>query len=89
MSICLSLSLDTYLCACFFVWEPVLWITSVAMQRAVNTPVEEEVFSLDPPRDYICGTEQNPVSRRKRTRMERVLGSQGRRIRLKIDCVLL
>jgi hypothetical protein len=28
-------------------------ITSVATQRAVNTTTEEEVFSMDPPRDYI------------------------------------
>jgi hypothetical protein len=74
------------------------------MQRAVNTTTEEEVFSMwiayihcwatevssmGPPRDYISGTEQNQVSGRTRTRTERVLGSQGRRVRLKIDCELL
>jgi hypothetical protein len=59
------------------------------MQRAVNATIEEEVFSMwftycwstdvfsiNPPRDYISGTEQNQISRRMRTRMERVLGSQ-------------
>jgi hypothetical protein len=40
-----------------------------------------------PPRDCINGTEQNQI--RTRTRMERVLGSQGTRIRLKIDCEFL
>jgi hypothetical protein len=70
-------------------------ITSVAVQRAVNKTVDEEVFpmwfayihcwatdvfSMDPPRDYISGTEQI----QRRTRMERVLGRQGRRVRLKI-----
>jgi uncharacterized protein (UPF0332 family) len=29
------------------------WITSVAMQRAVNRIIEEEMFSMDPPLDYI------------------------------------
>jgi hypothetical protein len=70
------------------------------MQRAVNTTIEEEVFSMwfayfhcwatdtfsmGPPRDHISGTEPNETSRRTRTRMERVLGSQERRVRLKID----
>jgi hypothetical protein len=72
------------------------------MQRAVNTTREEEVFSvwftycwatdvfsMGPPRDYISGTEQNQMSRRTRTRMERVLFGQGGRVRLKIDCELL
>jgi hypothetical protein len=27
--------------------------TSVAMQRAVNTTIEEDVFSMDPPHHYI------------------------------------
>jgi hypothetical protein len=74
------------------------------MQRAVNTTIEEEVFSMwfayihccethvfstGPPRDYISGTEQTQMSRRTRTRMERLLGSEGRRVQLKIDCELL
>jgi hypothetical protein len=41
---------------------------------------------MGPPWDYISGREQTQVSRRMRTRMERVLGRQGRRVRLKIDC---
>jgi hypothetical protein len=41
------------------------------------------VFSMDPPRDYISGTEQNQMSRRKR--MERVFSNQGRRVLLKIE----
>jgi hypothetical protein len=82
-------------------------ITSVAMQRVVNTTIEEEVFSMwlgyihcgatdvfsvGPPRDYISGTEPNKIrigSDRTRMRMGRVLGSQGRRVRLNIDCELL
>jgi hypothetical protein len=40
---------------------------------------------MDPPRDYISSTEQNQI----RMRMERVLGSQGRSVRLKIDSELL
>jgi hypothetical protein len=37
---------------------------------------------MDPPRDYISGTKYNQISRgiRMRTRMERVLGIQGRRL---------
>jgi hypothetical protein len=54
------------------------------MNGAVNT-TEETLFSMDPPRGYISSTEQNQI----RTRMNRVLGSQGRRVRLKIDCELL
>jgi hypothetical protein len=67
------------------------------MQHAVNTTTEDEVFSMwlaycwatdvffmDPTRDHISCTEQKQVSRRTRMRMERVLGSQGRRIQLKI-----
>jgi hypothetical protein len=45
------------------------------------------VFSADPPRYYVSSTEENQI--RTRTRMELVLGSQGRRVRLKIDCELL
>jgi hypothetical protein len=46
------------------------------------------VFSKDPRRDYISGTEQNEI--RMRTGMERVLdSSQGTRFRLKIYCELL
>jgi hypothetical protein len=52
---------------------------------AVNTTVEEEVFSMDPPRDYRSSTEPNQI----RGRMGRVLGSQRRKIRLKIYCELL
>jgi hypothetical protein len=48
-----------------------------------------DVFSVSPPRDYISGTGPNQVSRRTRKRMERALGSQGRRVRLKIECELL
>jgi hypothetical protein len=48
-----------------------------------------DVFSVGPPRDYVSGREQNKVSHRRRMRMERVLGSQGRRARLKIDYELL
>jgi hypothetical protein len=48
-----------------------------------------DVFSMDPPRDYISGTELNQIIRRMRTRMERALGSEGRRVRLKIGCELL
>jgi hypothetical protein len=44
--------------------------------------IEEELFSKGPPRDYISSTEQNQI----RTRMEVVPGTQGRRVRLKIDC---
>jgi hypothetical protein len=50
---------------------------------------ETDVFSMDPPRDYKSSTEQNEVSRITRMRMERVLGSRGRRVQLKIDCELL
>jgi hypothetical protein len=28
-------------------------VISISMQRAVNTTIEEAVFSIDPPRDYI------------------------------------
>jgi hypothetical protein len=74
------------------------------MQRTVNTAIEEEVFSMwlaynhgwakdvfstDPPHDYITGTKQNQMSRTTRTIMEPLLGSQGRRVRLKIDCELM
>jgi hypothetical protein len=51
-----------------------------------------DMFSMVPPRGYISGTEPNQIRmrvERMRTRMERVLGSQGRRVRLKIDCELL
>jgi hypothetical protein len=41
-----------------------------------------DMFSVDPPRDYISNTEEIQMS----TRMEQVLGIQGRRVRLKIDC---
>jgi hypothetical protein len=76
-------------------------ITFVSMQRDVKTTILEElfymwfayihcwatdVFSMGPPRDYISSTEWNELSR---TRMGRVLGSQGRRVRLKIDCEFL
>jgi hypothetical protein len=44
-----------------------------------------DMFSVDPSREYISSTEENQV----RTRMERVLGNQGRRVQLKIDCELL
>jgi hypothetical protein len=73
------------------------------MQSAVNTTLEEEVFSvwfayihcwatdvfsMGLLRDYICGIKLNQIRMRMRTRMERALGSQGRRVRLKIviDC---
>jgi hypothetical protein len=60
-------------------------IISVAIQNGVvNTTVEEVMFSMVPPRNYISSTEQNQI----RIRMERVLGSQGRRVRLKIYCQL-
>jgi hypothetical protein len=36
--------------------------------------------------EYKWSSRKSEVSRRKRTRMERVLGSQGRTVRLKIDC---
>jgi hypothetical protein len=39
-----------------------------------------------PPRDYISSTEQNQI--KTRMRMERVLGSQGKSVRLKIDSEL-
>jgi hypothetical protein len=72
------------------------------MQSAVNT-IEEEVFSMwfsyihcwitdvfstGPPRDYISGTKPNQ-GRGGGEETQRVLGSQGRRIRVKIDCYLL
>jgi hypothetical protein len=68
-------------------------ITSVAMQRAANTTIKVElfsmwfayihcwatdIFSMDPPRDYVSGTELNQIRMKRmrmRTRMERVLGS--------------
>jgi hypothetical protein len=54
------------------------------MQRAINTTIEEEVFStwflyiyyletdmfsVSPSRGYVCGTEPNQASRRTRMRM--------------------
>jgi hypothetical protein len=71
------------------------------MQRALNTIEEEvfsmlfayihcwatDVFSMGSALDYVSGTEQNQAS--PRTRMERDLGTQGRRIRLKIEWELL
>jgi hypothetical protein len=50
---------------------------------------EMDMFSMDPPRDYVSSTEQNQMSRTTRTKMGRVLGSRGRRVHLKIDCELL
>jgi hypothetical protein len=47
------------------------------------------VFSVRPPRDYESGTEPDRMGIRTRTRMERVLGGQERRVRLNIDCELL
>jgi hypothetical protein len=49
------------------------------------------VFSKGPPRDYISSpvVNQKSVVEREITRMGRVLGSQGRRVPLKIDCELL
>jgi hypothetical protein len=50
--------------------------TSVAMQRAVDTTIEEDVFSICPPRGYISSlvvNQKSVVQRRTRTRMERVL----------------
>jgi hypothetical protein len=50
------------------------------------------VFSMDPPWDYISGTEPNQIRIERdktRTRMGGVLGSQGRKVQLKIDCELL
>jgi hypothetical protein len=49
------------------------------------------MFSTGPPRDYISSTEQNRIREKRdrertRIRMERGLGSQGGRVRLKIDC---
>jgi hypothetical protein len=35
---------------------------SVAMQCAVNTKIEEEVFSMGPPRDYISSPVVNQKS---------------------------
>jgi hypothetical protein len=52
---------------------------------AVNTTIEEAVFSTGPPRIGISSTEENKF----RMRMERVLGSQRRMVRMKIDCGLL
>jgi hypothetical protein len=43
--------------------------------------------SMGPPQDYISSGEQNQI--RERIRTERVLGSPGRRVRLKIYCELL
>jgi hypothetical protein len=45
--------------------------TSVAMQRAVDTTIHEDVFSVNPPRDYISSPAVNqeparPVWRRGR-----------------------
>jgi hypothetical protein len=44
-----------------------------------------DIFSMDLPRNYISSTQPNQI----RMRMKQVLGSQGRRVRLKIDCELL
>jgi hypothetical protein len=44
----------------------------------------QDVFSMGPPRNYISGTEPNQI----RTRMKRVLGSEGRWMPLMIDCEL-
>jgi hypothetical protein len=44
-----------------------------------------DVFSMGPRRDYINGTEEYQII----TRMKRVLGSKGRRVRLNIECELL
>jgi 3-deoxy-D-arabino-heptulosonate 7-phosphate (DAHP) synthase len=37
-------------------------ITLLLCNGAVNT-IEEVVFSMDPPQDYISSTEQNPIRR--------------------------
>jgi hypothetical protein len=37
--------------------------TSVAIQPAVDKAVEERVFSVGPPRDYVNDKESNQVSR--------------------------
>jgi hypothetical protein len=70
--------------------------TSIARQRRGKhafATIEEVVFYsyMGPSRDYISSpvVNQKSVSRRTRKRMERVLRSQGRRVRLKIDCDLL
>jgi hypothetical protein len=70
-------------------------ITSVAMQPAVNTTVEEEViytwfaYIHYWARDVFCGSAsrlhkesslKTEVSRRTRMRLEQVLGSQGTRV---------
>jgi hypothetical protein len=47
------------------------------------------VFSMDPPLDYMSSPVVREKSVRTRTRMERDLGSQGRSVRLKIDCEFL
>jgi hypothetical protein len=71
------------------------------MQRAINTITEEVAFSMwfayihcwprdmlsmGPPQDYISSP---VVNQKARIRMEQVLGSQGKRVRLKIECQLL
>jgi hypothetical protein len=55
------------------------------MQRAVNTTIEEDVFSTVPFRDYMSGTERNQM----RMRMGRAHSCQGMRVRLKIECELM
>jgi hypothetical protein len=69
------------------------------MQGAVNTTMEEEVFSMvfacihfwatdvfsmDPLRDYTSSTGKNQIRKKERTRMVFVLCSQGRRAQLRI-----
>jgi hypothetical protein len=65
--------------------------TSLARQRRSKQALStiQDLFSVGPPRYYIRGTEQNQASRRTRMRMEQVLDSQGKSVRLKIDCEFL
>jgi hypothetical protein len=80
------------------------WQEFHSMQGAVNKTIEEDVFSMwltyihscvtdvflvGSPRDNISGREPNQIKTRTRTRMQQVLGGQGRRILLKFDCVIV
>jgi hypothetical protein len=60
-------------------------ITSVSMQRRCKYNNRGSGVFVGPPRHSMSSTEQNQI----RTRMERVLGSQGSRVRLKIYCVII
>jgi hypothetical protein len=56
------------------------------MQRAVNTTIEEEVFSMCPPRDYTSGRDPNEMSRRNENGTGARPRQPRRKVRLQIHC---